>query len=129
MSDEWKCVCSHWQYTVDNFALSQDLEAQLIEKGLVSPGDLEDVHALPTDYAKKSRLVWTYLSTKGPGSLRKFRSALKGSGYAHLSRYLLQAMEQAEYEEEEKSDSSTGLAASRILPSGTVLYSTESVFI
>ena len=105
MSNDWeKCVRPRWRYTVDNFALSQDLEAELIERGLVSPGDLEDVHALPTDYAKKSRLVWTYLSTKGPGSLRKFCSALERSAYAHLSRYLLLAMEQAVDEEEQKSE-------------------------
>ena len=95
----------HWRYTVDNFALSNVLEAELIERGLVNPSDLEDVHTLPTDYAKKSRLVWTYLSTKGPDSLRKFCSALQGSGYAHLSRYfkLLQQQvieQRADVEEE-----------------------------
>ena len=89
-----------WRNTVDNFALSQDLEAELIERGLVSPRDLEDVRTYPTDYAKKSRLVWTYLSAKGPGSLRKFCLALKRSGYAHLSSHLQQAMEQPADEEE-----------------------------
>ena len=93
-----------WRYTVDHFALSQDLEAELIERGLVSYGDLQDVRASPTDYAKKSCLVWKYLSNKGPGSLRKFCSALERSAYAHLSRYLLQAMEQPADEEEENTE-------------------------
>ena len=94
----------HWRYTVDNFALSNVLEAELIERGLVNPSDLEDVHTLPTDYAKKSRLVWKYLSTKGPGSLRNFCSALERSAHAHLSSYLWQVRKQAADEEEKKTE-------------------------
>ena len=67
-----------------------------IERGLVDPSDLENVHALPTDYAKKSRLVWQYLSTRGP-ALERYR-------YADLSSHLRHEMERPDKKDSHPSD-------------------------
>ena len=58
------------------FAFSPALELQLQARNLVDANDLEDIKSKPTDYERKSKLIWTYLATRGPGSLEKFCDSL-----------------------------------------------------
>ena len=94
MSDEWQIVQENYTAVLNSFALTSSLESQLMEKGLVSFGDLQDIKAERTDNDQKTKLIWTYLSKRGPGSLAKFCDALKGANppYNYLADLLRKAM-------------------------------------
>ena len=88
MSGEWNVVTSHLSDVMDNFALSEGLKIKLIEKGLVSYDDLQDVTAERTDYQQKFTLILKYMAKRGSGSLELFRQALEESSYEYLASQL-----------------------------------------
>eukprot|EP00118_Oscarella_pearsei_P028392 m.2043 g.2043 ORF g.2043 m.2043 type:complete len:230 (+) comp8201_c0_seq1:59-748(+) len=87
MASEWEThVRCRWLDVLKNFVLSEELQAALMQVGLVSHADLQTVKTGGTDNEKKSKLVWEYMSTKGPGSLLKFCEALEMTSQGHLAK-------------------------------------------
>lgn len=75
--EEWKAVVMPRMSRIMNaFVFSVVLQMKLMEKGLLDPNDLEDIKSKPTEYDQKFKLIWTYLATRGPGSLEKFCDSL-----------------------------------------------------
>eukprot|EP00118_Oscarella_pearsei_P003788 m.15765 g.15765 ORF g.15765 m.15765 type:complete len:209 (+) comp26532_c0_seq2:39-665(+) len=90
---DWeRYVQPNWSKIVGHVAFSQTLEAALMEKGLMSYNDLEEVKQKGTEYEKISSLVWKFLKTKGPGSVKTFCDALRQAGSSHASEIIEDAM-------------------------------------
>ena len=98
-TDEWRRVVQPILSTVlDKLTLSPSLETQLLEKDLINYVDLQSVKAKPTDYERKTELLYKYLWTRGPNSLQQFCRALKDAGNRHLAKLLKDRIRKPETE-------------------------------
>eukprot|EP00118_Oscarella_pearsei_P019951 m.214806 g.214806 ORF g.214806 m.214806 type:complete len:622 (+) comp39819_c0_seq32:51-1916(+) len=107
-SDWKKYVQPNWANVHLGFAFSNQLRAELMNCGLLSYEDIEEIATKATDYERKEALVWKFLPTRGPGSLNKFCEALKNVN-AHAGVIIEKAMAKgsnAMGREEERSTSS-----------------------
>ena len=76
--DEWtRVVQPRTTFLYDHLIVTDRLLHLLIQKGHLGPDQLEEIKLKKTCREKIDLLIWSYMSRRGPGSLKAFCDALR----------------------------------------------------